>query len=234
MPVLAVTAAVTLLWIAQASGTKASLRGLDAVSSKVVWASGTDGTYLETIDAGEHWKSARISGAETLDFRGVKAFDERTAFLLASGPGNRSRVYKTSDAGNHWRLLFTNPDVKGFFDAIAFWDRKNGMVLGDPVAGEFAVFTTGDGGEHWNRQQTPAALPNEGAFAASNTSLVVRGAGEAWFGTGGPNAARVFRTADRGRTWSLSTTPLSAESASSGIYSLAFRDESHGVAAGGD
>src|ERR1700683_1506592 len=46
------------------------------------------------------------------------------------------------------------------------------------------------------------------AFAASGTSLVTQGTKEAWFGTGGPGGARVFRTGDGGRTWDVAKTPL--------------------------
>jgi photosystem II stability/assembly factor-like uncharacterized protein len=221
-------------WVSQVSNTDASLRGLHAVSPQVVWASGTHGTYLLTTDAGAHWKAATVAGAETLDFRDVEAFDSNAAFLLASGEGAASRLYKTADGGQHWTLLFTNPDEKGFFDALAFWDRAHGIILGDPVKGSFAIFTTGDGGVTWQRQQTAAALPDEGAFAASGTCLVVKGAREAWFATGGPGAGRVFRSVDGGKTWSVAPTPLSGESKSAGIFSLAFANSKHGIAVGGD
>ena len=77
----------------------------------------------------------------------------------------------------------------------------------------------------------PAALPGEGAFAASGTCLVVQGDRNAWFGTGG---GRVFRSTDRGRTWTVHKTPIRAGNGSSGIFSLTFWDADHGVAVGGD
>ena len=77
----------------------------------------------------------------------------------------------------------------------------------------------------------PAALPGEGAFAASGTCLVVQGDRNAWFGTGG---GRVFRSTDRGRSWTVHTTPIRAGNGTSGIFSLAFWDADHGVAVGGD
>ncbi|HEX4594813.1 MAG TPA: hypothetical protein VH157_11090, partial [Bryobacteraceae bacterium] len=193
-------AAITILanwlpaqtWVTHASGVTASLRGVSAINDRVVWASGTRGTYLQTTDGGATWRAATVPGAETLDFRDVHAVDARVAYLLASGPGDKSRIYKTADSGVHWTLQFTNPDPKGFFDALAFWDARHGIVLGDPVEGEFVILTTADAGEHWVRQHTPRALPNEGAFAASGTCLIARGLHEAWFATGGPGGARVF------------------------------------------
>ena len=221
-------------WHAQPGGTNASLRGVSAVSVKVAWASGTGGTYLRTVDGGSTWHAAVVPGAADLDFRGIRALDSRTAWLMSSGPGATSRVYKTTDAGRHWTMLLTNPDAGGFFDAIAFWDARNGILLGDPVGGHFAIFTTTDGGHHWRRRVTPAALPNEGSFAASNSCLVVAGARDVWFATGGPSGARVFHSADRGRSWEAAETPLRHDGAAAGVFSLAFADTLHGFAAGGD
>jgi len=218
----------------QVSNTSASLRGLSAVAPQIVWASGTNGTWLRTIDGGAHWNTGTVPGGESLDFRDVEAFDAASAFLLSIGPGAQSRIYQTGDAGRHWTLLFTNPDPGGFFDAISFWDRRHGIVLGDPVNGRFSIFTTDDGGTSWQRRPTPSILPHEGAFAASGTCLITRGAHDAWFGTGGPNTARVFHSTDRGRTWTFSATPLAGPRASAGIFSLAFADRLHGIAVGGE
>lgn len=221
-------------WVSQPGGTTASLRGVNAVNAKVVWASGTGGTYLQTTDGGATWRAAKVPGAETLDFRDVHAVDQRTAYLLSSGSGDKARIYKTTDSGGHWTLQFTNPEPTGFFDALAFWDAQHGIVVGDPVGGQIVVLTTEDGGARWTRRPTPPALPNEGAFAASGTCLIVLGKREAWFGTGGPGAARVFHSKDRGHTWTVTATPIRNDGASAGIFSLAFSDARHGIAVGGD
>jgi photosystem II stability/assembly factor-like uncharacterized protein len=225
--------ALSLHWEVQVSNTTASLRGLHAVSDRVVWASGTGGTFLTTTDGGGHWRVGVVPGAEALDFRDVEAFDDRTAYLLSSGTGTLSRVYQTTDGGAHWELLLTNPDEKGFFDSIAFWDRSHAILVGDPVNGHFVVMTSADAGKTWQRHETPPALEGEGAFAASGTSVVVDGLKTAWFATGGPGGARVFRSSDRGQHWTVATTPMGATK-SAGIFSLAFRGSKYGVAVGGD
>jgi len=227
----------SLAWLNQPSGSNASLRGVCAVNAKVVWASGSGGTCLRTSDGGATWRALAVPGAKELDFRGVVGFDERTTFLMSAGPGAQSQVYRTSDGGVHWDRMLSDPDPDGFFDALAFWDRKHGMLLGDPVAGRFVVRTTGDGGATWQRQSPPPALKGEGAFAASNSSIALRRDGdslEAWFATGGPGAARVFHSVDGGHTWSVATTPIRNDSASAGIFSIAFADAEHGVVVGGD
>ena len=54
-----------------------------------------------------------------------------------------------------------------------------------------------------------------------------------WFATGG-RAARVFHSPDRGQTWQVFDTPIVHGPDSAGIFSIAFRDPTHGVIAGGD
>jgi photosystem II stability/assembly factor-like uncharacterized protein len=228
---LCATLASAQTFTAQSSGSTASFRGVHAVNAQVVWVSGTGGTYVTTADGGATWHAAQVPGAEKLDFRAVWAFDKNTAYLLSIGTGDQSRIYQTSDAGAHWKLLFANPDAKGFFDGIAFWDRAHGIVAGDPVDGRTTIFTTADSGETWQRQASPEAIGSEGAFAASNSSLALWGAHDAWLGT---TAARVLHSADNGRTWTAAQTPIRHDGSGAGIFSVAFTDALHGIAVGGD
>jgi photosystem II stability/assembly factor-like uncharacterized protein len=229
-------------WVPQAGNTRASLRGVSAVyhkadrktDAKTVWASGSGGTWLVTHDGGATWRASKVPGAEALDFRGIRALDARTVYLMSAGSGDKSRIYKTIDGGDHWTLQFTNPDPKGFLDAIAFWDAQHGIVVGDQLDGRAEILTTDDGGAHWQHQTAPPGLPNEGSFAASNSCLAVLGRKDAWFATGGPGAARVFHSKDRGRSWTVAATPMRNDGAAAGIFSLAFADARHGIAVGGD
>ena len=171
----------------QNSGTTAGLRGIDSVDGTVAWASGTGGTVLKTIDGGAHWMKCSIpdtaTDGATLDFRGVQAWDADTAIVMASGPGEKSRLYKTTDGCKTWTLLFKNPDAPdGFFDS--FWLNAiygEGTLLGDPVKGQFTVLETKDGGVTWKRDQSKS-LQLHGlslaAFAASNSSIGKASRGE--------------------------------------------------------
>ncbi len=93
-------------WQMQDSGTTAGLRGIFSVDGTIVWASGTGGTVLKTLDGGAHWTACAIPDAAadgaTLDFRGVQAWDATTAIVMASGPGDKSRLYKTTDGCKTW------------------------------------------------------------------------------------------------------------------------------------
>src|SRR5262249_32266835 len=70
-----------------------------------------------------------------------------------------------------------------------------------------------------------------GAFAASGTCVTVQGRDNVWIGT---SAARVLRSTDGGTTWQVATTPIPSGPASSGIFSIAFKDARNGVIVGGD
>lgn len=224
-------------WVAQSSGTSVRLRGVSAVSRKVAWASGDKGTFARTVDGGRTWRSGVVPGAAELDFRDIEAFDAQTAYLLAIGSGEKSRIYKTTDGGERWALQFTNSSPQAFFDAMAFWDKDHGIALSDPVDGRFVIINTDDGGATWRQMPAagmPPALKGEGAFAASGTCLIVRGKNNVWFGTGGGTEARIFHSSDRGRTWTVSTTPLLSGRPPTGIFSIAFTDDRRGVIVGGD
>jgi photosystem II stability/assembly factor-like uncharacterized protein len=234
---LSVTAAAQ--WTKVDVPTTASLRGLTVINRSVIWASGTGGTVIKTIDGGKTWSVMVVPSAEKLDFRGVRAFDDKTALIMSSGPAEQgqARMYRTTDGGKNWQQVFEDKRAGIFLDAIAFWDRRHGIVLSDPIDGHFALFRTEDGGATW-KQIPPSALPpalsNEGAFAASNSCLTVQGGKNVWFATGGAKVARVFRSSDRGKTWQVAETPMHPTNASSGIFSLAFSDANNGIAVGGD
>ncbi len=61
----------------------------------------------------------------------------------------------------------------------------------------------------------------------------MQGTHHVWFGTGGGAVARVYRSSDRGRSWTVAETPLAA-GPTAGIFGVAFRDTLNGVAVGGD
>jgi photosystem II stability/assembly factor-like uncharacterized protein len=198
----------------------------------VVWASGANGTVLRTGDGGLTWVTLAVPDAAGLDFRDIDALDERTACVLSIGSGGASRIYRTEDAGATWSLRFANDDPKAFFDAMAFGDRRTGLAFSDSVDGRFVVLRTGDGGVTWARvppDRLPPALPGEGAYAASGSNIVVVG-DAVWIGT---TASRVLRSSDGGRSWQVAPTPLPS-GPSAGIFSVAFRDRSNGMVAGGD
>src|SRR2546421_7496638 len=239
---LVTTPAEAQWWKVQTSGLHTNLRGVSlayapdakGVPAPVVWASGSNGVILKSIDAGTTWKRLHMAGGDALDFRGIVAFKASTAYVMSSGEGKKSRIYKTTNGGETWTLQYADKRKEFFLDSIACLSETHCFALSDPIDGKFLLLRTTDS-EHWNPLPSgnmPAALPREGAFAASNTCLALSGE-EIFFGTGGP-AARVFRSPDSGRTWTVAETPIAHNNASSGIFSITRGNEQQVVVVGGD
>ena len=226
-------------WVIENSNTTADLRGIHALDGNIAWASGTNGTVLRTVDGGANWLTCAIPpGAEKLDFRGVQAFDAKTAIVMSSGKGDLSRLYKTEDGCKTWKLVFTNPDEDGFLDAIFKAESKQLYVLGDPVRGVFAMFLSEDAGETWYAagETGRESAQGEGAFAASNSSLTGYGT-FLLFGTGGTSPSHVYGTgvkcspppghptgpaiSDCTVVWKSANVPIGSGVAQSGVFSLA-------------
>jgi photosystem II stability/assembly factor-like uncharacterized protein len=226
----------TAQWIKQSVNTNAGLRGLSVVNEKIIWASGTGGTVIRTIDGGKNWTVITVPDAGKLDFRDIEAFDANTAYILSIGNGDASRIYKTTDGGATWKAQFTNRNEKAFFDAIACWDRNNCIAMSDPVENHYLLISTTDGGASWKpilSNELPPARDGEAAFAASGTCLITIGTSTSFLVTGG-EGAHVFRSDDRGKTWSFAETPIIHGTPGSGIFSIAMRDDKNGVIVGGN
>ena len=237
------TPAAAQSWEVANRGMNTNLRGVSVASSSgekgapiaAVWTSGSQGVIVRSFDEGKSWHRLYVPGGDALDFRGIVAFGASLAYVISSGEGVKSRIYKTTDGGKTWKLEFTDNRKEFFLDSIACRSAKECFALGDPINGQFLLLETTDG-EHWNPLpggHMPAALPGEGAFAASNTSLALAGDQEIFFSTGGP-AARVFHSNDGGRDWTVAETPVAHGNVSSGIFSIASDGHNHVLVVGGD
>ncbi len=218
----------------QVTGLTARLQAVSVVDERVVWVSGTLGSFGVSVNGGRSWRTGVVAGADSLEFRDVQGVDAKTAYLLAAGPGTASRIYKTTDAGQNWQLQFVNREPRAFFDCFAFWDPQSGIAWSDNVDGRFPVARTANGGQRWTVAYVDGATEGEGAFAASGTCVITHGKDAAWVATGAGKEARLFRTGDRAATWTTVSTPMVQGTSTTGHTSIAFRDDLNGLAAGGD
>ncbi|MEU1211514.1 WD40/YVTN/BNR-like repeat-containing protein [Streptomyces sp. NPDC005791] len=224
-------------WALTATATDARFRGLAAVDREAAWVAGSGGTVLRTTDGGRHWRDVAPAGAAGLEFRDIEAFDRRRAVALAIGEGEASRVFRTEDGGASWAESFRNTDARAFYDCLTFFDSRHGLAMSDPVDGKFRILSTSDGGRNWRvlpDAGMPAAQPGEAGFAASGQCLVSSGGKDVWLATGGAATARVLHSGDRGFTWTQAPSPVPAGDPARGVFGLAFRDRTHGIAVGGD
>ena len=226
-------------WHTTPTGTTAHFRGLSAVSASTAWVSGytaTDGVVMRTTDRGATWQDVSPPDVGGLQFRDIEAFDASDAVVMSIGntPGD-FRIYVTHDGGQSWDLTFVNSEPTAFYDCMSFFDRQHGLAISDPPDGEhFRVLATDDGGASWHITglQMPAT-PGEFGFAASGECLTTDHGHRAWFGSGGGTVAHVFRSGDRGTTWTVASTAIES-GPTAGINALAFNGQQRGIAVGGD
>jgi len=240
------------VWTMQESGTTAGLRGIFSVDGAVAWASGTEGTVLRTVDGGAHWMRCATPDGDkdgaTLDFRGVQAWDEKTAIVMASGPGDKSRLYKTEDGCATWKQNLSNSSSTGFWDVVQFVHSdfgfaiagpQTGVLVGDPVANRFETYAMVLGHGWFLDSAGCESVPGESAFAASNSSAFVFGNLRYLQGTGGKQGAFVLispllSSGTSSGDCKRVKVPIGSGTESSGVFSIYFRTLKAGVAVGGD
>ena len=166
-------------WELKDTGVQARLRGLDVVTSKVVWASGSEGTVIRTTDGGRSWQQRRPARTRpTCSSATSRRSTRRRAVILSIGTGEDSRIYRTADGGAH-----LDRDVPQHRPERVL--RLHGLLRRPPRAGPLRPgrrqvphrsrpTTAAGAGGSCRTTGMPAALAGEFAFAASGTCLVGR------------------------------------------------------------
>ncbi len=148
----------TSAWQVSPTGSSASLRGLAVAnqstgSQPVIWASGSKGTILVSVDRGQSWKNVGPAKHAELEFRSLHAWNEKQAIVASAG--TPAIVLKTTDGGTTWQEVWRDSRPQAFFDGLKFLDATRGVLFGDPIDGHFVVLTTKDAGASW-QQVLPA------------------------------------------------------------------------------
>jgi len=209
----------------------ASIRAIEIVNdSSVVYAS-SNGTIGIITGNGKFVTTKKIV-TDTIvpHFRAI-AYTKEAVFALSIE--NPALLYRYKS--NEIELVYKEVHDKVFYDSMKFFDELNGIAIGDPTDDCLSVLITRDGGKSWGKmdcKNLPKISAGEAAFAASNTNIAIVDE-NAWIVTGGLKA-RVFHTPDMGLTWKVYDTPIIQGKSSTGIYSVDFYNERHGIICGGD
>jgi photosystem II stability/assembly factor-like uncharacterized protein len=204
-------------WTSQATAfpnSKRAISTIDIVNSNIVWASAYDGNnagnyiteFTRTSNGGSTWIPGTIfTNLSNVSIANISAVSDSIAWacIYHSAQTISGGIWKTTDAGTNWTkqssAAFTASSFPNF---VYFWDANNGMAMGDPVADTFEIYTTTDGGTNWiqtaNTGNQLSALSAE--YGYTNTFSVA--GGTLWFGT---TQGRVFKTTDKGLTFTNST-----------------------------
>ncbi len=136
-----------------------------------------------------------------------------------SGPTNgQAIVYHTVNGGGSWTGTSV-ANITPFVNGLHFWDQNDGILFGDPRNGIWGIGLTTNGGTTWNPLPTPQQALNSTEVGWSS-GFAVYGK-SAWFGT---NLSRIWRSTDRGQSWTAHPTP------SENSFGIAFANESDGLA----
>lgn len=227
------------LWTMQSTGFLSGYRGINnisAVDGLTAWASAFNGSdangrcmdFCRTTNGGEYWKpgTIKISGYQNYSISMISAIsaDEAWGAVYVSA-NSRSltggKIVHTIDGGDTWQIQksATFDGADAFPNVVHFWDSQNGVCLGDPNNGYFEIYTTTDGGKNWTRVSSSRIPVNQkdetgvvGCYCICSDTV--------YFST---TKGRLFRSVDRGATWTANQTPLSD------IFNVAFRNGQCGV-----
>jgi len=199
-----------------------------AVNSNVVWVysngSNTTPSISRTVDGGNNW--SLVSSPQTLTnwnyYTDIFPLNKDTAWISLIGINQQTDIYKTTNGGNSWtHQLNVNFSNVGPGEILHFFDANNGILLHGVSLTKTTIHYTNNGGLSWNLSQiqsTSGSSPNQKCIIGNTI----------WFSTG---ARTVWKSTDQGVTWSVA--PLSINYSSVGIYGLAFKDLSNGIATNG-
>jgi len=208
------------------TNTQVSIRSIQAFDDSTIWATGNGGTILKSFDAGETWEILTIPGHESSDFRDIQLFGKKKAIVMAIG--SPAKIFRTNNGGKSWWLTYFNEDPDIFLDGMTFINDKIGVAFGDALGTHIPILRTINGGNSWEmlpQNDLPIALPKEGGFAASGTSIRSLDDNTVIIGMGYPRG-RILISNDKGLTWEFHLSHLGNNENSRGVYSMAFKKDS--------
>jgi hypothetical protein len=231
------------LWFEQASNftdVSSGVRNISVVDANVAWMSSYDGSgvglprqdYSRTIDGGQTWVSNLVPTTNIWELAHLNAVDANNAwavfFNTAIAPAGSGQIWHTSDGGANWTQQGTSlfqTAGQSFVNVVHFWDANNGFVEGDPVDGYFEMYTTSDGGATWDSVLV-ANIPVDSTGTEASIIGHIQVVGDTvWFDT---NLGRVFRSVDKGHTWTASSTGITIPAM--GAMDICFYNSLGGVA----
>ncbi len=228
---LAGTASLTAQWQATTPpfatiDPSVGVNNFSMVTQDIIWSTpyGDLAYAAVSTDGGDTW-SANPLGNGTAGSQ-PSWIHGRSATEAWAVVGEAARVLHTTNGGANWTNAMPTAwtELGAYPNHIHFFDAQNGIVLGDPVNGNWEIYKTSDGGSTWTPVTgLPAPLvqpaPN-GIETSTPKSTFVKG-DNVWFGT---KYGRVYRSGDRGLTWSVSETGMTI------VHSLQFQDGMTGFA----
>ncbi|WP_426059959.1 T9SS type A sorting domain-containing protein [Hymenobacter sp. B1770] len=175
------------------------------------------------------------AGSQNFQTANVFGLSSTVALAATHGPNGGGEILRTTNGGLSWTKVSTTAQFVqnqgGFLNMVHMFNAQEGMAMGDPTGtpnAYFEILRTTDGGLTWNR--IPAAnIPAPFAGEAGLVHSVFARGNTLWFGgasLGTSDRERVFKTTDRGQTWTVSQPTTLTET----IRKVVFKDDLNGIA----
>lgn len=211
---------------------EAPWRTIFKVDESTIWLGSDDGRIAVTADAGETWRNSHPGGRTSdLNLSQIIAFDERHAFTLSTGRGERSRLYVTRNGGFSWRRLYrgNGDETLRCFDLIPDGEA---WVLGDTLLDNWHVVRSSNG-NHWLSSRSGFAERALFAEEGAQSGQCVRYANNMWaMGTRNAETARLIYKTRTALRFQVANTPLSAGT-NAGVEAVYPLGPGHILVAGG-
>lgn len=209
---------------------ESSIRGLCVVDYTTAWFSGSKGYIGYTKNSGDDFRMWQISGYENAEFRDIEVLDNGVILIMSAT--EPAAILRSEDSGKTWQTTFRQDSSIWFLDGMDFY-QDAGTCIGDPINGHFVLLQTRNQGKDWEVSYVKEKTDSLAAFAASGSSIQYIDAKNIVFGTGGAQA-KLFRSHNRGKTFTSFETPILSGSPASGIFCLAVGPDNLLLAGGGD
>ncbi|MFC1734438.1 T9SS type A sorting domain-containing protein, partial [candidate division KSB1 bacterium] len=206
-------------WVSQSTGFSDTLRGIVhiwPVDENIVWALAYDGSsndsviqeFTKTTNGGTTWTPGVINGAAGFYPNTIFALNADTAWVTMYHPDNDGgRIMRTNNGGQTWTHQSTAlylDSLEAYPNIVYFWNANEGFSMGDPTNDYFEIYTTNNGGTLWTRVDSiylPTLISGEYGYEGEFTVI----GSTVFFGT---SKGRVYKSNDKGHTWTAITTPL--------------------------
>lgn len=210
---------------------KISIRAI-VIEKNTIWYAADKGRFgYYNISNNKKFEN-KIDTDENTEYRSIGKTSKNFFLLNVNNP---TKLYQISKNGKQSKLVYQENHKKVFYDSMQFWNDQEGIAVGDPTEDCLSIITTSDGGHSWHKipcNLLPKVASGEAAFAASNTNIVIKG-NNTWIVSGGKKA-RVFYSANKGKSWSVFETPITQGLEMTGIFTADFYNAKLGFIAGGN
>lgn len=211
---------------------RASWSSIYVVDSDTIWLGSSEGQVAVSGDAGNTWNVSTPGGRSTnLNIRQIIAYDERHAFILSSGRGERSRLVQSRNAGFSWSTLY-RADGDEYLHCFDMVPDGEGWILGESRLDNWHVVRSSNS-SNWITSRSGFAERSMIGESASGIGKCVTYANNYWvMGTKDATKARLIYKSGPALRFQVVDTPLTAGSGN-GIHSVAVVGARDFVLAGG-